>query len=171
VLFVAEQLEVLEGAVSMVAVFPPDAVAFRNPTVRGFPHSLVDKLPISVQSTVSVFRNVRDFANEIAIAIELHRSDRPPVARSLTFFELRLAHAPGRVPWPTQSLVRRHDSLLKSMWSPSNAEPHRLESEHFPQVCLAFVKSLLHGLANDTGDRSSENFRELPIRAVGKHLR
>lgn len=125
VLLPAEQLEIFQLAVAVVAVFPPDAIALRNRAVRILPNAPVHELPICAVSSDAGVRLIGDFANQIAISVELDRADRGPVAvrgsRSLAFFELCLAHAAGRPARSTDSLVRRHLPFVEAMRSADNA--------------------------------------------------
>lgn len=96
----AQALKIFERAVFVIAVLPPDPVAFRDRAVRVLPNAPVNKLPICAVRADAGIRLIRDLANEIAIRVELHSSDRQPVMLSragpLAFLELRLAHAPRR---------------------------------------------------------------------------
>jgi hypothetical protein len=130
VLLAAEQLEIFQLAVAVVAVFPPDAIALRDRAVRILPNSLVNKFPICAVSSDAGVRLIRDFANQIAVSVELDRADRGPVAvrgsRSLAFFELCLAHAAGCPSRSTGSLIRRHLPFVEAMRSADNSQPFTL---------------------------------------------
>jgi hypothetical protein len=113
-LLLGEQLEIFERAVFVVAVFPPDTVSWWDRTVRGFPHSLMQKFPGFVVRAFAV-AFCGDFYSEVAVSIRLDRSDWKPVARALAFSELRLAHAAGGPARPPPPFVRWNVAFRKAM--------------------------------------------------------
>lgn len=119
----AEQLEIFQRAVAVVAVFPPQAMPFGNRAVRVFPNSPVNKLPICAVRADAGIRLICDLADEIPVGVELHRSDRAPVVPFLAFLELRLAHASGRPSRPTHSFVRGNLPFVEAVRTTNNAQP------------------------------------------------
>ena len=116
---IAKQLEIFQGAIAVVAVLPPNAVSFRNRAVGIYPDPLVYKFPVAIRRARAVVRLVVDFANQVAIWIELHRADRteflqgrPP---ALAFLELSFRHAPRSPARAARAFVRRNVSFRETM--------------------------------------------------------
>jgi hypothetical protein len=72
---VGEQLEVLELAIGVIAILPPDSVARRDRSVRRFPYTPMHELPGLVVRSLSA-RFLRNLDPQIAVGIRLYRSDR-----------------------------------------------------------------------------------------------
>jgi len=153
VLLAAEQLKIFERAVLVVLILPPDAIALRNRTVRVFPNASVDELPISIRSASSVVRLIRDLADQVAVWIELHRSDRTKqsfgLAVALALLELRLAHAAAKPARPAQPLVARDLAFNEAVRGAKDSEALAFLCQYGGHVRRAFLHSEHGGFSID----------------------
>ena len=112
----AQELEVLEGAVRIVAVLPPDSVTLGDRPVRRFPDHFVNEHPVGAAAAFAGrFGIVADFHPQIAVPGRRDdRSHRQPGMRPLPFLELRFPHAASKPTRPAQAFVVRNMAFLES---------------------------------------------------------
>ena len=157
VLTIAEQLKILERAIVVIAVLPPDAMAFRDRPMRRFPNSPVNKLPIPIAAALSR-PIVRNFYAQIAVRVRFDRSDRQQISRFLATLErcLRHATAADRVARPAQAFVRRHDALLKPVRGAGAYQSLCLDRSQARHVLGCFVQAELRCSGMDGENFSAE---------------
>ena len=105
VIAAGHEFEVFESAVSVVAVFPPNAPALGNRPVSVFPDLAVHEHPVLVVATRAVFRDVGNLEAQVPVRIEFQRAHGQVIVRHLPWLELRLAHAPHAPAGPALAFV------------------------------------------------------------------
>jgi len=137
---VGEQLEILQRAVPMVAVFPPDPMPFGDPSVGRFPDAPVDEGPDFLIAVTAV--PVGDFHSQVAVEIRPDRADREIIRRSMSLFELRFRHAARGPSRPPQALVRRDVTFFESSGGSNVVAAPQSAGSRTGEVYRAFLQSV-----------------------------
>jgi hypothetical protein len=92
VLLVGKELEILQRAVPVVAILPPEAMSRGNRSMRRFPDAPVDERPDFLIAVAS--KTIGNLHPQIPIGVGPHGADREIIEGSISLLELRFRHAP-----------------------------------------------------------------------------
>ena len=169
VLAIAEQLEVFQRAIRVIAVFPPDAMPFGDWPMRRFPHAFVNELPGFI-ARAQALRFLRYLDPQIAVAVCFYCADRKIVLRPVPFSELRLAHSSAKPARAAKTFVWRNSTLWNSPGDRTrirrNCPPTLRQAR--ANILRGFVKSQLRRSPQNRMQSSAEDRRNFPRRLVGK---